>query len=109
MKAFIAQLQFECCSAWRVRYSSSEMDRLIALVIFGALCCAVNVESNCDCSHFSDVLRIHNERLSELVNYERHTRLLLEWRTQVMMSIDSNDFYSFSYLTILNYIATNCM
>lgn len=37
-------------------------------------------QEQCDCVKIFDVLRLHSDRLSELVTYERHTRRLLEWQ-----------------------------
>lgn len=38
------------------------------------------VKEECDCKAMTDVLRIHTDRLSELIGYERHTMRLLEWQ-----------------------------
>lgn len=83
----------------RLECNTSEMTRVIAFFFMLAVFCtaAVEAQSNCDCKDLSDVIRMHNDRLSELVNYERHTRLLLEWQSQVM-SVDNgrNDFYIYN-------------
>ena len=69
--------RLRCCFEW------NQMDRSIALVIFGALCCAVNIKINCDQGHssellrnFSDGLRIH-KCLPGFVNYEE---ILMYWK-----------------------------
>lgn len=53
---------------------------LIIIIRVNASNHLIKNQEQCDCLKIFDVLRLHSDRLSELVTYERHTRRLLEWQ-----------------------------